>query len=110
MKTQTLTVITGRILEEEPSLTLAELCINCNTPAETILKLVDHGIISPCDEQTTTKTVSQWQFQRNDLVRADKALRLKKDLGINLAGVALALELMDELTELRSQLSNLDFL
>ena len=108
MKSQTLTVITGRILDEEPTLTLAELCINCQSPAETILKLVDYGIITPCEIESRAKSVQQWQFQRNDLVRADKALRLKKDLGINLAGVALVLELMDELNELRNQLNNLD--
>ena len=107
MKSQKLTVITGSILEEESTLTLAEICINCHSPAETIIKLVDHGIISPCENETRTKNVSQWQFQRNDLVRADKALRLKKDLGINLAGIALVLELMDELTDLRNQLRNL---
>ena len=108
MKSQTLTVITGRILDEEPTLTLAELCINCQSPAETILKLVDYGIITPCEIESRPKSAQQWQFQRNDLVRADKALRLKKDLGINLAGVALVLELMDELNELRNQLNNLD--
>ena len=108
MKTQKITVISGSILEEEPTLTLAELCINCQSPAETILKLVDHGIITPYEIESRAKSVHHWQFQRNDLVRADKALRLKKDLGINLAGVALVLELMDELNELRNQLNNLD--
>jgi chaperone modulatory protein CbpM len=107
MKTQKLTVISGSILEEEPTLTLAELCINCQSPAETIIKLVDHGIISPCEIESRAKSVHQWQFQRNDLVRADKALRLKKDLGINLAGIALVLDLMDELNDLRNQLRNL---
>ena len=103
MNTQKLTIFSGNILEEESTLTLVELCISCHRPAETIIKLVSHGIISPCDSE---KTASQWSFQRNALIRADKALRLQQDLGINLAGVALVLDLMDELTDLRIQLRN----
>ena len=104
MKSQKVTVITGTILEEESTLTLADLCLHCHTPAEIMIKLIDHGIISPCESETSGRTVRQWHFQSNDLIRADKALRLKKDLGINLAGAALVLDLMDELTELRVQL------
>jgi len=107
MKSQKLTVISGTILEEESVLTLAELCIHCHTPAETMIKLVDHGIISPCESESRERVISTWHFQSNDLVRADKALRLKEDLGINLAGVALVLDLMDELTDLRVQLRDL---
>ena len=36
--------------------------------------------------------------------RAKVALRLQHDLGINLAGAALALHLMDEMEALRAQL------
>ena len=106
MKTQKLTILSGSILEEESTLTLAELCIGCHRPAETMIKLVSHGIISPCENENSEEIVSQWSFQRNALIRADKALRLQQDLGINLAGVALVLDLMDELADLRIQIRN----
>jgi chaperone modulatory protein CbpM len=38
------------------------------------------------------------------VVRVRSALRLQRDLGVNLAGIALALDLMEELEDLRSQL------
>ncbi len=43
-------------------------------------------------------------FQETCLVRVRSALRLHRDLGVNLAGIALALDLMEELENLRSQL------
>jgi len=92
--------VSGYILEEESSLTLAELCVTCHAPAELIIRMIDHGVISPSEGNSSR----QWRFHSSTLVRADKALRLKRDLGLNLAGAALALELLDEIDELRQQL------
>ncbi len=96
-KVQTLS---GHILEETPKLSLAELCRGCHIPAETMIELVDYGIISPCQGETT----KQWRFHSTTLIRVDKAMRLKADLGVNLAGAALVLELLDEVNELRAAL------
>jgi chaperone modulatory protein CbpM len=103
MNTKTLKVISGEILEENASLTLVEICQNCRASAETIIRLMEHGVISPSQG---TKS-NQWLFHQSALIRADKALCLKRDLGINNAGVALALELMDEIESLRNQLRRL---
>lgn len=101
MTTQVVKILSGQILEEESTLTLEELCINCQVPTEKMIKLANQGIITPCKGNT----VSQWQFERTTLIRADKALSLHRDLGINLSGVALVLDLLDELSELRTQLN-----
>lgn len=42
------------------------------------------------------------------LSRARTAMRLQRDLEINLSGVALALELLDQVNELRTRLHVLD--
>jgi chaperone modulatory protein CbpM len=42
------------------------------------------------------------------LQRARVALRLQNDLDVNLAGAALALELLDELDELRARVQRLE--
>jgi len=94
-------ILTGYILEELPRLSLVELCEHCQTQEKAIIKLVDHGIISPCKGQT----VSQWRFESHSLMRANRALRLQHDLGINLAGIALVLELMDEIETLKTALN-----
>ncbi len=100
MNAKKVNIVSGYILEEESALTLAELCWKCQTSAETIIRMVDHGVIAPVEDNGSR----QWHFHRGALVRIDKALRLKHDLGINLAGVTLALELLDEIDSLRVQL------
>jgi chaperone modulatory protein CbpM len=101
--TTKISIINGCILEEESSLTLAELCQTCQAPAETIIRLIDYGVITPC-KGTTSR---EWRFHRNALVRTDKALRIKRDLGVNLAGTALVLELLDEIDILRKKLARI---
>ena len=101
MNKEKLKIVSGYILEEESALTLAELCWTCQAPAETMIRLIDHGVITPFEGSTSR----QWRFHRSSLIRADKALRLKRDLGINLAGTALALELLDEIDQLRTQMN-----
>lgn len=100
MKTHAIEVHSGHILEEQPSMTLAELCRNCQASAETVIRLIEHGIISPCEGDTSR----QWRFQQTSLIRTHKALRLKQDLGINLAGIALTMELLDEIDTLKKEL------
>ncbi len=102
MNTKTVTILSGHILEEASQLTLAELCDSCQIPAEHMIKLVEHGIISPCKGHD----VRQWRFQGDSLLRVHKALSLQQDLGVNLAGTALALELLDEINTLRTALYN----
>ena len=102
MNAKKVSIVSGYILEEESALTLAELCWTCQTPAETIIRMVSHGVIAPIEGNSSR----HWRFHRSDLIRADKALRLKRDLGINLAGTALALELLDEIDALKTKLNH----
>lgn len=97
-------VLTGHILEETSEVSLSELCRCCNLSAETMIKFVEQGVISPVQGQSA----SQWRFHSSSLVRADKAMRLKRDLNINLAGSALVLELLDEINQLRAQLQRVE--
>jgi chaperone modulatory protein CbpM len=46
---------------------------------------------------------AEWRFSGAQLRRARIALRLERDLGVNAAGVALALELLEELEQLRRE-------
>jgi len=54
-------------------------------------------------------TLAEWQFDINALRRLRQAQRLQQDLEINAAGVALALELLDELIVLRTKLHLLEW-
>ena len=46
---------------------------------------------------------TEWRFHGTEVRRARIALRLERDLGINVAGVALVLELLEELEQLRRE-------
>lgn len=49
--------------------------------------------------------ITLWRFSGKSLRRARSAHRLQRDLGLNLAGIALVLDLMDELEVLLAQLN-----
>jgi chaperone modulatory protein CbpM len=67
--------------------------------ADWIAELVEHGIIEPVGQAR-----SDWQFAMVSVVRVAKAKRLERDLALNLPGLALALDLLDEIDDLRSKL------
>ena len=46
-----------------------------------------------------------WRFTGVHLLRAKVALRLHRDLGVNFASAALALQLMEELAEAKAKLN-----
>jgi chaperone modulatory protein CbpM len=94
-------VHTGTVIEED-SLTLAQLCRACGVHADWIISLVEESIIEPQGED-----IRLWRFSGASLVRARSALRLHRDLGVNLAGIALALDLIEELESLRAHMKTL---
>ena len=91
------------ILEEQMQLSLADLSRACAVHAERILELVEEGLLEPVGNSPRI-----WRFTGTHLRRARVALRLQEDLGINLAGAALALQLLDEIDELQARLRRLD--
>jgi chaperone modulatory protein CbpM len=97
------TALVGTILEEEVVLSLAELCRASRLSAERVIELADEGIIEPIG-----RNPASWSFRGANLRRIRCAERLRHDLGVNTAGVALVLELLDELDRLRAHLERLE--
>ena len=62
-------------------------------------EISDEGGIAPQGE-----SLSGWRFSGVQLRRARVAVHLQRDLGVNTAGAALVLQLMDEIEALRAQL------
>jgi chaperone modulatory protein CbpM len=96
-------VLAGQILEEELSLTLAELCHACNIHTEWVVELVEEGVLEP-----EVSEMDEWIFPGNSLRRVRITMRLQRDLGVNLSGAALALELMEEMESLRARLEAME--
>lgn len=90
---------TGIVLDEQTELTLVDLCGACAVEVESIVALVEEGVLEPSGGEQL-----QWRFTGVQLRRATVALRLQSELGINPAGVALALQLLDEIAVLRARL------
>ena len=86
-------------------LTLSELCRFCHADDAWIVELVQHGVLEPHG-----KGIEEWTFHAVHIARAKKAQRLNRDLGVNAAGVAVILDLLDERDALRRKLAWLDAL
>ena len=84
---------------------LREICERGDCHAEFVIKLVDYGVIAPLDE---VPEVRQWKFDVAALSRLQKALRLQRDLKLNLPGLAMSLELLDEVQDMRREVDRLN--
>lgn len=92
-------LITGVVLDQQVEFSLSEICHICNCHAEWVIELVAEGILDPIGDDQT-----QWRFSGSGLRKAHTAMRLERDLGLNLEGVALALDLMEQIEELKERL------
>ena len=94
--------LTTLILEEQSELTLADLCRACAIDDVVIIAMVEEGVLTPAGEAP-----AQWRFSGLHLQHAKVAVRLQRDLGVNLQGAALALQLLEEMEQLRARLRGL---
>ncbi|MGM0593703.1 MAG: chaperone modulator CbpM [Pseudomonadota bacterium] len=93
----------GELLDESLELSLNDLARRCAVHTEMVVEMVYEGVLEPRGEEP-----EQWYFNGRDLVRLRKAVRLQQDLDVNLPGVALAIELLEELDELHTRLKRLE--
>ena len=91
--------LSGAIFEESVLLTVRDLSRMCAVDERHIVEFVEEGVLNVVEIDAT-----EWHFTGSALRRARLALRLERDFELNLAGVALALELTEELQRLRREL------
>jgi chaperone modulatory protein CbpM len=84
------------IVENEVYMTTLELCHAIGLEPEFLVAWVNEGILNPVGHSS-----EEWRFSGDTMSRAKKALRLYRDLEINTPGVAMVLELLDEISRLR---------
>jgi len=75
-----------------------ELCQRISVTVTDMREIVAHGIIEPVNADP-----DDWQFTPETATLAARAVRLHRDLQIDWPGVALALELRDELQQLKRE-------
>ena len=98
----TKSTLTGIVLDETLDVSIDELCVTCSQTSSWVVELVEEGVIEPIDP-----TESQWRFRGPNVARAQVAVRLQRDLQVNTPGIALALDLLDEIQGLRARLDRL---
>jgi chaperone modulatory protein CbpM len=95
--------LSGQVLDEETEVTLVQLCRSCDIQGEVIEAMVEQGILEPSGRRG-----SHWCFPSSSLRRTRITLHLQRDLGVNLAGAALALDLLERIEELNARLKAMD--
>ena len=96
-------LLRGDLLDEDVEMTLAQLCQACELSEAQIIELVEQGIIDPLGPEP-----AEWRFVSVSLRRIRITRNLQRDLGVNAPGAALALELLEEIEELRARLRRLE--
>lgn len=96
MTREEMDILMGQLLDESLELEFEEFCRICHANEEFVVALVAEGVIEPRGEQR-----EQWRFTGRSVRRTQVAIRLHQDLDVNLPGVALALDLLEEIERLR---------
>ena len=77
---------------------VVEFCQCAVLPQAWLVEIVEEGILQP-----SGASPEQWLFDAQALTIARRALRLRQDLELEWAAIALALQLLDELEQLREE-------
>ena len=79
-------------------LDMERFCEEAGIPATYVIEIVEHGIIEP-----QGRTPDVWRFEDYGLAIAQRATKLHHDLEMEWEGVALALDLIEEVQQLRAE-------
>jgi chaperone modulatory protein CbpM len=89
---------------EDQLLSLLDLCRAIGAPAEPVIEMIEYGVVEP----SKGKSAKNWQFTTYAIKRTRVALHLQRDLHINLDGLGLALDLLEEVQDLRRRVQFLE--
>lgn len=98
MKESVRAFVEGQIVEEDVEFTLVELCRASGASEEQLTLWVAEGAVEP-----QGAAPQEWRFSGAALRRVRTARRLAQDLEINAPGIALTLDLLDEISVLRAR-------
>ena len=79
-------------------LDMAEFCEAADLSDVYVIEIVEHGILEPQGAQP-----QDWRFNDYELLLAKRAAKLRRDLELEWEGVALALDLLEEVQQLRAE-------
>lgn len=83
---------------EEKPLSFEEVCESCGISADYVYELIEYEIVRPA-----TLAQEEMLFEVEQLRRIKTALRLKHELEVNMQGIAIILDLLEEMEALRAE-------
>src|SRR4051812_5842265 len=93
-------IFEAQVLEQASWLHVDEFCARLHVQRHWIVELVELGALEPRGGDDP----SEWAFPRADVPRVRTIARLVEDLGVNLMGAAIILELVEERRRMQAQL------
>jgi len=101
--TDPMDLLEAHLLGEGDWIGATEICQICRIELTAVMELADLGVVSPRGYDP-----DQWQFPATALSRFRTVGRLMRDLGVNVSGAALAVELLEEQHHLERRLRRLE--
>lgn len=93
-------LISGVLIEKKQALTLDEFSRVIKIEREIVIQMVDYHVLEP-----EGKTPQDWRFDSVAIKRGVRASSFYHDLEVNLPGIALALDLLDKIEDLRQKMN-----
>ncbi len=86
-------------MDDKATISFIQVCQTYHISEAMLVDLLEHGLF-----HDVTQPIKKVEFNPPMLNRIQSARRLQEDLGVNLPGVVLVLELRDELEQMRHEL------
>ncbi|MEM1412298.1 MAG: chaperone modulator CbpM [Pseudomonadota bacterium] len=83
-----------RVMDRTVTFALEDVCRACGARRTVVMEMVEYGIIEAAGPADAP------EFHGEAMIRAQVAARLMRDLGVNLPGAALAIDLLRQLGRL----------
>ena len=96
-------VFEARVLGEADWIAASEICQLCRLDLDAVLELAALGVMS-----SRERAPGEWQVPATALPRLRVVGRLMRDLGVNVSGAALAVQLLEARRELEIRLRHLE--
>lgn len=88
---------------QNQSLDLSHFAEACGQSPEWVMQLIEHGILPERTEPQLS------MFRDEDISRAQRAYRLQRDFDASFSAVAMMIDLIDEVQQLRHQVKHPNF-
>ena len=85
-----------------PHYSVEQVCHLCEISLERVVAFVEFGVLKPVGH-----VPEEWIFPPHALMQTRRAVRLQRDLDLEMPGLALALDLLEEVGELRREIQHL---